>query len=282
VSILTPSFDQARWLPDNLASVAAQTYPHIEHIVMDGGSTDGSVEILRGAGPSVRWASEPDRGQSHAVNKAFAASTGEIIGWLNSDDAFFSATAVEQAVAVFRSRPHVGIVYGHGVMIGPDARILLAIWVPPYAYRLLRLHNFFILQPAAFVRRSAIRGELLDESYHYTMDRELWLRVTRTWQAMRLPQILAVDREHDLRKSYAMRDVGLAEEQRLAATYGVSYSTGAALVRKVIKVWIRLMGLGLIRSALRVPTTFPMPRDGWLALARRQTVAPRSRIRRGA
>src|SRR5713226_6394238 len=112
VSILTPSFNQARWLADNLRSVTNQTYPHIEHIIMDGGSTDSSVEILKKAGPNVRWRSEPDRGQSHALNKAFAESRGEVIGWLNSDDAYFTPTAVAEAVQVFERCPDVNVVYG--------------------------------------------------------------------------------------------------------------------------------------------------------------------------
>ena len=93
VSILTPSFNQAAWLGDNLRSVACQTYPDIEHVVMDGGSTDGSVDILRAAGDSIVWRSEPDRGQSDAINKAFSLSHGEIIGWINSDDAYFDCRA---------------------------------------------------------------------------------------------------------------------------------------------------------------------------------------------
>src|SRR5437868_3953200 len=99
VSVLTPSFNQRPWLKDNLESVSSQSYPNIEHIVMDGASTDGSVEILRNSLHNVRWLSEPDRGQSHALNKAFAESRGEIVGWLNSDDAYFSCDAVGDVVA---------------------------------------------------------------------------------------------------------------------------------------------------------------------------------------
>src|SRR5712671_7361166 len=89
VSVLTPSFNQAGWLADNLRSVAAQTYPSVEHVVMDGGSSDSSIELLeRHERAGLTWRSERDRGQSHALNKAFALSSGEIIGWLNSDDAY--------------------------------------------------------------------------------------------------------------------------------------------------------------------------------------------------
>jgi glycosyltransferase involved in cell wall biosynthesis len=113
VSILTPSFNQARWLVDTLQSVARQTYPHIEHIVMDGGSTDGTVDLLTHAGSRVTWKSEPDRGQSHALNKALAASTGEIIGWINSDDAYYDVDAVAAVAQCFARHPEVDVVYGH-------------------------------------------------------------------------------------------------------------------------------------------------------------------------
>src|SRR5258707_986120 len=98
VSVVTPSFNQGRWLIENLRSVAVQSYPLIEHVVMDGGSTDGSLAVLADASPSVVWESGPDNGQSDAINKAFRRSSGEIIGWLNSDDAYFSSDVVDKAV----------------------------------------------------------------------------------------------------------------------------------------------------------------------------------------
>ena len=114
VSILTPSFNQGRWLGDNLASVAAQSYGSIEHVVMDGGSRDETLDLLEATDGRVKWRSEPDRGQSHALNKALGASEGEYIGWLNSDDAYFSRDAVSDVVSVFDADPSVNVVYGPG------------------------------------------------------------------------------------------------------------------------------------------------------------------------
>ena len=108
VSVVTPSYNQGRWLADNLRSVAMQSYSAIEHVVMDGGSTDGSRDILASASPAVVWDSGPDGGQSDAINKAFSRSTGEIIGWLNSDDAYFSGDVVARAVEVFENIPRLG------------------------------------------------------------------------------------------------------------------------------------------------------------------------------
>ena len=124
VSILTPSLNQGRWLPDTLHSVAAQTYSNIEHIVMDGGSTDGSVDMLRSANPRVRWWSEPDRGQSHALTKGFAVSQGDVIGWLSSDDAYFYRGAVADAVDLFNRYPEVDVLYGHAALVNADGLAL--------------------------------------------------------------------------------------------------------------------------------------------------------------
>ncbi|MBI3745852.1 MAG: glycosyltransferase [Chloroflexi bacterium] len=154
MSILTPSFQQVRWLGDNLDSVARQTYPTLEHIVMDGGSTDGSRELLESR-PRDRlvWRSEADRGQSHAINKALAASHGAIIGWLNSDDAYFDPQAIEAAVAVFAARPDVDVVYGHAALVNAAGTVIQLIWAPPWSPRLLRIHDF-ICQPSAFSYRT--------------------------------------------------------------------------------------------------------------------------------
>src|SRR5687768_13065408 len=105
VSVLTPSFNQGRFIGDCLRSVANQTYENIEHIVMDGGSSDETIDVLKATQGPVRWTSEPDRGQSHALNEALAASQGEYIGWLNSDDAYADRRSVAGAVEVFQKHP---------------------------------------------------------------------------------------------------------------------------------------------------------------------------------
>src|SRR4051794_18939512 len=99
---------------------------------MDGGSTDGSDDLLREATPPVIWRSERDRGQSHALNKAFAASSGEIIGWINSDDAYVDRRAVATAVELFERYPDVGVAYGHALAVNSVNRVLYVYWLPPH------------------------------------------------------------------------------------------------------------------------------------------------------
>ena len=123
VSIVTPSFNQAAFLRRTIDSVLGQDYPHIEYIVIDGGSTDGSVEILRSYGERVRWVSEPDRGQSDAINKGFARCRGTIRGYLNSDDVLWPG-AVRTVVAHFADQRDWDLIYGNAYHIDADDRIL--------------------------------------------------------------------------------------------------------------------------------------------------------------
>jgi glycosyltransferase involved in cell wall biosynthesis len=246
VSVLTPSFNQAAWLPHNLRSIAVQTYPAIEHIVVDGGSTDGSVEVLKAAGASVRWTSEPDEGQSDAVNKAFRESRGEIVGWINSDDAYFDCRVVEDVVAYFTSHPDVDVVYGHAAQVAEDGTIIWMIWVLPFVRRVLRIVNF-IGQPVAFIRRSALSDPMLDVTFDFAMDYELWLRLDAQGRRFhRIPRIVAVDRHHSARKGVTMSDVLHSDLERLANTHGRGYPRGKRVLSWGFYTWRRFMGIFLI------------------------------------
>ncbi|MGZ3586614.1 MAG: glycosyltransferase family 2 protein [Candidatus Limnocylindrales bacterium] len=276
VSILTPSFQQAAWLSDNLRSVAHQTYGRLEHIVMDGGSTDGTREILQqAADPRLQWVSEPDHGQAHALNKAFARSSGEIIGWLNSDDAYFSAEVVADAVALFKRRPDVGVVYGHAALVNADGLVLQLIWAPPFSRRLLKLHDF-IAQPAAFIRRAALGPSLVDESFDFTMDYDLWLRLAGRHRFARLGRIAAIDRHHGARKSTTMLSTMDGELTRLGPLYGLPVGPAAEAARRVWKVTARCIGTTLILPALRTELVFDGARDGAARLLVRQIATRRA------
>ncbi len=219
VSILTPSFNQAEWLAENLRSVASQTYPAIEHIIMDGGSDDGSVSILEAAGDAVVWRSEPDDGQADAINKAFSASKGEVIGWLNSDDAYFDSRVVADVVAFFETHPDVDVVYGHCLQTTHDGRAIQILWAQPYDSRLMRTVDI-ITQPAAFMRRSALSEPMLDASFHFALDYELWLRLDAAGARFaRIDRLTAIDRHQQDRKSSTIKDVWAADLRRLAEVY---------------------------------------------------------------
>jgi glycosyltransferase involved in cell wall biosynthesis len=269
VSILTPSFNQSTWLPDNLRSVACQTYPRIEHIVMDGGSTDGSVETLEACGPGVRWQSEPDAGQADAINKAFRASRGEIVGWLNSDDAYFDCNGVEDVVRFFAEHPHIDVVYGHAVQITEDGHVIQVLSVPPFSANLLRTVDF-ITQPSLFVRRRVLAEPMLDVSFHFAMDYELWLRLlAQGARFARLDRILSVDRHQRGRKSTTLKDTWVSELARLAETYETRLGPEWESRRSRFYVAQRLRG-ALLVGRVRPPFAFTAPDDARRGVLARQ------------
>lgn len=270
VSILTPSFNQARWLPDNLQSVASQTYPLVEHIVMDGGSDDASVGILNAAGSHVIWESLPDQGQSDAINKAFVRSTGEIVGWLNSDDAYFSRHAVANAISLFEAHPDVGVIYGHAALVNASGTLLHVLWAPPFAQTLLRAYNF-ICQPTVFVRRSVIRRPLfVDPAFDYMMDLELLLHLSERTRFRRIDEILAIDRHHLGRKSYTRLDVGAHDYELIRERYRVAPVAANPLLQRAVKVAMRFAGLSKITQAARGSDVLRLPTSSLGAIALRQ------------
>lgn len=179
VSIVTASFNSADYIEAAIRSVAAQDYPNIEHLVIDGGSTDGTVEILKRYDGRVVWVSEPDGGQSDAINKGFRRARGEILGWLDADN-IYEPGAVGEAVSRLVREPELGMVYG-GVYDVDEAGRVEREYMPPEftLVGFLLYHEFNFIPPSSvFMRRGALeRAGLLDPDLHYTMDFDLWLRM---------------------------------------------------------------------------------------------------------
>jgi glycosyltransferase involved in cell wall biosynthesis len=270
VSILTPSFNQGRFIGDCLRSVASQTYDNIEHIVVDGGSDDETLSILSATEGPVRWVSEPDRGQSHALNKALAMSAGEIIGWVNSDDAYADVRAVEQAVALFDAHPEVGVIYGHTLRIDAGNKALQYMWAPPFADRLLERATCFY-QPSVFLRRAILPDPFVREDLRFVMDRDLWLRLLPTTRFRRLNLLVALDRTHAERKVASQAYV----EEREAYRRSVHGSTLSPALRKALNITIRLRGLWETPSlARRLQPTIDLHFDSIRAFALRQAMVP--------
>jgi glycosyltransferase involved in cell wall biosynthesis len=277
VSVLTPSLNQGRWLHDAIESVRRQTYPNIEHIVVDGGSTDGSREILESQ-DGVIWLSEPDGGQSDALAKAFAMSRGDVIGWINADDAYFDEDAVRDVVEFFDANPDVDVVYGHAALVSPVGRVLYVVWTPPFDYDVLRVHNF-IIQPAVFIRRRALLDGFVDERYGYRMDRELWLRLARDHVFRRIPRVLAIDRHHLARKSLTRPDLGAEDLRRLVRDYAIPSGRISSVKMKSLRVLFRLAGIPAALGAARAPIAYSGVVGGRMQLLLRQ-IAYRRRYMR--
>lgn len=181
ISIITPSYNQGKFLEATIRSVLLQSYPQIEYIIIDGGSTDNSLEIIKNYQKELSyWVSEPDSGQSDAINKGLRKSNGEILGWLNSDD-ILAPNAVSRAVDVFIKNPVVDVVHGRKDRIDADGKLIPTPKVPidfeDFTPKNALCENY-VNSAGAFWRRSIMeKVGYLDEDLHYVMDYEYWLRM---------------------------------------------------------------------------------------------------------
>jgi glycosyltransferase involved in cell wall biosynthesis len=225
VSIVTPSFNQGRYIARTIDSVLSQDYPLLEYLVMDGGSNDETPRLLeRSAAQSpkrMRFVSEKDRGQTHALNKAVAQTTGKIIGWLNSDDTFHPR-AVSNAVRFFEQNPDVDLVYGNADFTDPyDRFIARCAHVEPFDWQRLVHYTDFIVQPAAFFTRRAFEAVGgADESLCYAMDYDLFLKIAARFKVAHLPDVLASYRWSGENKTAVGEWARLEEIERVTAAFG--------------------------------------------------------------
>ena len=175
ISIVTPSYNSMPYIKDNIESVRMQNYLQVEHIIIDGGSTDGTVEILKSF-PQTDWVSEKDSGQSNALNKGFSKASGAIIGWLNADDTYTPGTFNEVA-QYFTDHPETDLVSTDVNVIDKDGKRVGYLKSEEFNITQLFFYNM-VKQPTVFMRRRVINQlREVDESLHYVMDYEFWLRV---------------------------------------------------------------------------------------------------------
>lgn len=229
VSIVTPSLDQAAFLPRTVESVLAQRGDFdLEYLVVDGGSTDGSLEILRRYEGRLTATSGPDAGQADAVNKGLRAATGELLGWVNSDDLLLPG-AVQAAVEAFGANPAAGWLHGRCRIVDEQDRPIRR-WIAAYKDRACRRHTHarllvqnYVSQPTVFWRRSLLeRVGLLDPALHYTFDYDLWLRFSALGPPLFLERELAAFRWYPGSKSGAGWARQFEEDQRVALRHAPS------------------------------------------------------------
>ncbi|MBV9543178.1 MAG: glycosyltransferase [Chloroflexi bacterium] len=208
-SIVTPSYNQGRYIERTIESVLAQGCD-VEYVVIDGGSTDGTLDMLRRYEGRLRWTSEPDEGQTDAVNKGIRMTSGDVIGWVNSDDVYYPG-AVATVRSFLETNPSVDLVYGDGDWINAEDKVIGHYYTEPWSRDGLRdvperlKQRCFLCQPAVFFRRRVVdRYGLFDPTLHYTMDYEYWLRLAAgRAQFAYLPVALAGARLHAETKTSA-------------------------------------------------------------------------------
>ncbi|MDQ6911325.1 MAG: glycosyltransferase [Verrucomicrobiota bacterium] len=238
ITVVTPSYNQGHFLGQTIESILSQKYPNLEYIIIDGGSNDDSVAIIKRYESELTfWVSEPDAGQTDAINKGLRRATGEIVTWLNSDDLHFPETLAKIAGA-FGDSP-VDVVYGDYALITHGGREFLRRYEIPFDLNIMLYGVNFIGQPSAFFSRSLLdRFGYLDPSYHYAMDHEFWIRLARGGASFRhIKHCLSKYRYHAGSKTVDAREKFAAEMQRTREKYGKG---GSPLVQKARSYWARI------------------------------------------
>jgi glycosyltransferase involved in cell wall biosynthesis len=203
VSIVTPSYNQADFLRNTIESVLRQDYPNIEYIVIDGGSTDGTLDILESYKDHFYWVSEKDKGQAHAINKGWKKAKGSILAYLNSDDTYYLKNTVSLAVESFNNNRDAGIVFGGSVYIDSNGAELGKYNTYPFDYNIAFSKCLDpIPQPSAFIHRKVIdKIGFIDEGIQFSMDWDLWLRAGLHYKFIYIPKTLSTYRLHADSKS---------------------------------------------------------------------------------
>lgn len=225
ISIVTPSFNQSKYLEITIKSVVNQNYPNLEYIIMDGGSTDGSVEIIKKYEKFFTfWESNPDKGQADAIYRGFEKSTGEIIAWINSDDYYLDGafTCVKE---FFAQHPEIQWVVGNGIFVDENNKKLLDCYCPRVDHDRLLHFGMTFIQPTMFIRREFFfKCGGFNRELKFSFDYDLVLRLSAYCPPGKINSMLTAFRRHKKSKTNTISEINKLEDQYLRKKYGVSYS----------------------------------------------------------
>jgi glycosyltransferase involved in cell wall biosynthesis len=222
VSIITPSYNQAQFIEETIRSVLLQNYSSLEYIVVDGGSTDGTVEILHRYGRRIRWVSERDRGQTDAINKGLRMATGDVLAYLNSDDIYLPGGVL--AIAEYlRQHPTTGLIYGDCKVVDESGGELGFLPRHPFSLRRTIERGEFLPQQAVFWRREVMdKVGFLDDSLHYAMDYEYFIRIARSFPVAYVPFPAAAFRMQSSSKTVLQSEKHWREALAVSSRYGLN------------------------------------------------------------
>lgn len=220
ISLITPSFNQAKFLEKTLNSVLSQGYPNLEYIVMDGGSTDGSVDIIKHYADELSyWASEPDDGQTDALIRGFSKATGEILGWLCSDDVL-EPNSLDEMSRFFLDNPEANVVYGDSLWIDPEDGLIKSRKEHAFSRSVLLYEHNFIPQPSTFWKRELYREVGgLNPDFNVAMDADLWLRFSEVTDIHHVRKCWSRMRIYPEQKTYRLIDQREVEKKILRERY---------------------------------------------------------------
>jgi glycosyltransferase involved in cell wall biosynthesis len=240
ISVITPSFNQGIFLERTIHSVLEQKYPNLQYIIIDGGSSDDSVEIIKKYETRVDyWVSETDKGQSDAINKGLSKANGEVVTWINSDDLLMPGSLMLVA-RIWNKNKKIGLVTGSCVRIGPDNEYLFLHCVPKQYKWFAQNGLIYIDQPGAFWRRDILAGPgVIDQSLKTVMDHDLWYRIVLSdYHTYRSLECTAAFRLHDTSKTTTIQDIFRMEAAQIRVKY-----TGKTMVGFIPLQLYRLLKL---------------------------------------
>jgi len=235
ISIVTPSYNQAHYIEKTIQSVLSQDYPHIEHLIVDGGSTDSTIDVIKKYEDKLAWSvSEKDKGQTDAINKGFSRATGDVLAWINSDDTY-EPGAISAAVKYLREHPKVGMVYGDCNYINESGQVIGKFNSAQTNYRRLRQGYTRIPQQTMFFRAGLWKQVgPLDPSFYFAMDYDLWTRISARAEIKYVPQTWANFRLHTSGKTI------LADDRCWPEMIRVHYRDGGSFFSTIVaKYYLR-------------------------------------------
>lgn len=241
ISIVTPSLNQGRFLRDCIHSVLNQNYPNLEYIIIDGGSKDETLEIIKQYEKHLTyWVSEPDAGQSDAINKGLKRATGELVAWLNADD-FYLEGAFARVVDAYHKQPEVPFIYGDGNRVNEKGDFLSRFF-PKGSTQFNRTALIYglnyILQPSTFINHGCLkRINYLDTQLKYGMDSDLWIRLSELGKPIFIPEALAASREYPDTKTSTGAFERIEELRQIAQKYSQIPMTPGALCYFLDTLW---------------------------------------------
>jgi len=264
VTVVVPSYNQGYFIDDTVQSILTQDYANIEVIVIDGKSTDGTLEVLSCYTDRIQVVSEQDAGQSSAINKGFSMATGDVVTWLNSDDIYPYRIAISTMVAAFAKNPQLDFLYGNFCEIDKSNRLLRAYKRPGFSERRL-LRIGYISQPATFFRRRVIEAMSLREDLHYALDLEYWLRgASRNFKFNHIDFLMAAERLHEDAKCIRNAEELAEEAHAVRQSYGARFDwlhSVSCFADRVYLYILRLRGISALSKYQQTPTLWTVPLD---------------------
>ena len=261
ISIVTPSFNQGAYLEKTIRSVLLQGYPNLEYIIIDGGSTDQSVEVIKKYEQWIDfWVSEKDRGQSHAINKGLSKASGELLGWMNSDDYYLPGALLKIACA-YLEETSVGAIYGQGRIVDRSGAIVYVPKMVPVTKESLfgwSFGNDFMQPSCLFTRKAFEESGPIDETLHYAMDLDFWIRIAHNYKFKQLSDSLSVALSHPVAKTTAMAESGLAEVAIVCMRYGEEEFARQALGKILTKLYLQRDQIHSIKKSISWKITKPL------------------------